>query len=284
MKLKEIYTNNKNFPLISFEVFPPKSDDKKLIEEIKVLKQYTPQFISLTYGAGGNGNKSFELLNIIRNLGINVVPHFTCITSSKKSVNERLIKIEKSGIENILALRGDIPTCESDRHFDFNYANELVAFIKDKTNLSIGVAGYPEGHIESPDLHSDILNLKKKVNAGADVIFTQLFFDNKKFYNYTEILREKGINLPVIAGIMPIISKNQLQKMTSMARVTIPNIINEKAEKYADDPISLRDFGIDYATEQCLDLIKNNVEGLHFFTLNKSYSTAKILENIKGVR
>ncbi len=282
MKLKEIYSDKKSKPAISFEVFPPADENKKLLDEINILKQYNPEFISLTYGAGGKGGKSFELLQQIKALGINVMPHFTCITSSKESITSALIKIEQSGIENILALRGDIPDFEINRSFDFNYANELVSFIKERTNLSIGVAGYPEGHIESPDLYSDIQNLKKKVSAGADVIFTQLFFDNNKFFDYIDILRNEGINIPIVAGIMPIISKKQIQRMTSMAKITVPAVIKENIEKYKDDSKSLREFGIDYATKQCIELIEHSVAGLHFFTLNKAYSTSKILDNIKG--
>lgn len=278
MKLREIYNNNKN--IISFEVFPPKDNEEELLNDIKLLKKYNPAFISLTCGAGGKENKSFELLNDILNLNINVMPHFTCITSSKNSVEEGLKAIESYGIENILALRGDIPENTNLRHYDFNYADELVSYIKAKTNLSVGVAGYPEGHIESPDIKSDIKNLKKKVDAGAEVIFTQLFFDNDKFYNYLQLIHENGIEVPVAAGIMPVRSYKQIIKMTSLARVSIPQKLQNKIDKYKDDTKSMIEMGIDYASQQCEELIKNKVKGLHFFTLNKSYSTAKILDNI----
>ena len=278
MKLKEIYSTEKI--IISFEVFPPKDSANKLLNEIGVLKKYNPAFLSLTCGAGGKENKSFDLLNDIQNLNINVMPHFTCITSSKNSVEEGLQTIENLGIENILALRGDIPENPVLRHYDFNYANELVSYIKAKTNLSVGVAGYPEGHIESPDIKSDIINLKKKVEAGADVIFTQLFFDNDKFYNYLQLLRDNGIEVPVAAGIMPVRSYKQIIKMTSLARVSIPQKLQADIEKFKDDTKSMTELGLDYASEQCSGLIKNNVNGLHFFTLNQSYSTAKILDNI----
>ena len=282
MKLREIYSDKKSRPVISFEVFPPNSDNGNLLDEIKVLKKYNPEFVSLTYGAGGKGGKSFELLQQIKALGLNVMPHFTCITSSKESIKSALIKIEQAGVENVLALRGDIPDFEINRNFDFSYANELVKFIKERTNLSIGVTGYPEGHIESPDLYTDIKNLKKKVDAGADVIFTQLFFDNKKYFDYVNILRDEGINLPVIPGIMPIISEKQITKMTSMAKITVPDIVKEKIEQYKNNSKSLQAFGIDYATQQCLELLEKGACGLHFFTLNKSHSTSKILDNIKG--
>lgn len=275
MNLKEIYSNNQK-PVISFEVFPPKDNEENLLTEIEILKEYNPSFISLTCGAGGKENKSFELLRKIK--GVDLMPHFTCITSTKQSVDEGLKELENIGIENILALRGDIPQNPELRRCDFNYANELVSFIKAKTDLSIGVAGYPEGHIESPDLKTDIENLKRKIDAGADVIFTQLFFDNSKFYDFTERVRKAEIEIPIAAGIMPVISKKQIERMVSMAKVTIPDELKNAMEKYD----SLKEFGINFAIRQCQDLIKNDVKGLHFFTLNKSYSTVKILQNLSS--
>ena len=273
MKLKETYQKF----AISFEVFPPKDDNTKLFEELKILKTYNPAFLSLTYSAGGNGLKSFELVRNIKNFGFDVMPHFTCISSTKQSVDEDLQDLEKMGIDKILALRGDVPEDETLIKHDFNYANELVSFIKEKTKLSIAVGGYPEGHIESPDLKTDIDNLKRKVDAGAEVIFTQLFFDNNKFYDFMERVGNAGINISVVPGIMPVISKKQIDKMTSLAKISIPKDLNHALDSYVD----LKEFGIDYATKQCLDLIKNGVKGLHFYTLNKSYSTAKILDNIR---
>ncbi len=277
MKLREIYSTDKT--VISFEVFPPKSETENLLKEIKILVNHNPAFISLTYGAGGNENKSFSLLKNIKNTGINVMPHFTCITSTKENIEKDIKKLSKLGTENILALRGDIPQDKSLMKHDFHYANELVSFIKEKTNLSAGVAGYPEGHIESPDLKTDIENLKRKVDAGADAIFTQLFFENGLFFDYVNRVRDAGIMVPVIAGIMPVISEKQVNKMTSMANISVPKKLKEALEKYHDN--ALLDFGIEFATEQCTELIKENVKGLHFYTLNKAYSTNKILDNIK---
>ena len=277
MKLREIYSTDKT--VISFEVFPPKSEPEKLLKETAILANHNPAFISLTYGAGGNENKSFNLLKNIKNAGINVMPHITCITSSKENIEKDIKKLTELGIENILALRGDIPQDKSLMKHDFHYANELVSFIKEKTNLSVGVAGYPEGHIESPDLKTDIDNLKRKVDAGADAIFTQLFFENGFFFDYVNRVRDVGITIPVIAGIMPVISKKQVNKMTSMANISVPKKLKEALEKYPDN--ALLEFGIEFASEQCRGLIKENVKGLHFYTLNKSYSTDKILNNIK---
>ena len=276
MKLSEIYSTHKT--IISFEVFPPKSEPEKLLKETAILANHNPAFISLTYGAGGNENKSFNLLKNIKDAGINVMPHFTCITSTKENIEKDIKKLSQLGVENILALRGDIPQDKSLMKHDFHYANELVSFIKEKTNLSVGVAGYPEGHIESPDLKTDIDNLKRKVDAGADAIFTQLFFENGFFFDYVNRVRDAGITIPVIAGIMPVISKKQVNKMTSMANISVPKKLKEALEKYQDN--ALLDFGIEFATEQCRQLIKESVKGLHFYTLNKSYSTDKILRNI----
>lgn len=279
MKLREIYNTDKT--VISFEVFPPKENSEKLLEEIKVLKHHNPAFISLTYGAGGNENKSFELLKQIKDTEINVMPHFTCISTTKENIERNINKLIDLKIENILALRGDIPENKELQKHDFNYASDLVEFIKHKTNLSIGVAGYPEGHIESPDLDTDINYLKAKVDKGADAIFTQLFFDNNNFYKFIDKTEKAGINIPIIPGIMPIISKKQVEKMVKLANITVPPNVQENISKLKDK--DLIEFGIEYATSQCEELIKNGIKGLHFYTLNKSYSTNEILNNIKGV-
>ena len=277
MKLREIYNTEKT--VISFEVFPPKENSDKLLEEIKKLKQHNPSFISLTYGAGGNENKSFELLKQIQNTGINVMPHFTCITSTKDNVKKNINTLLDLKVENILALRGDIPEDKGLQKHDFAHASDLVEFIKHNTSLSIGVAGYPEGHIESRDLDTDINYLKAKVDKGADVIFTQLFFDNDKFYKFVDKANKTGINIPIIPGIMPILSEKQVNKMVNLAQITVPTNLKENICKLKDK--DLIEFGIEYASTQCENLIKNGVKGLHFYTLNKSYSTNQILNNIK---
>lgn len=276
MDLKTIYSDNKLH--ISFEVFP-EQDTENLYKSLDVLKQYNPSLVSLTFGAGGN-NKAFsvDILRYLKfNMNFTLMPHFTCICNSKQTVKDNLKVIEELRIKNILALRGDIPQDKSQCVYDFRYANELVEFIKSTSNLSVAVAGYPEGHIESPDLKTDIENLKRKVDSGADVIFTQLFFDNTKFFSYVERVRKAGITIPVIPGIMPIISKKQVDKMTNLAKIEVPEVIINNLENNDN----LRDFGVEYASKQCEDLIKNGVKGLHFYTLNKSYSTSKILDNIK---
>jgi len=285
MELKEIY-DVRNYqkglfrqPKISFEVFPPKDGDiSKLFEQVRILKKYKPALISITYGAnGGNRDLSFELIKSFLDLELNVMPHFTCVCADFAGVETHLRAVENLGIENILALRGDIPQGVKVCDFDFKYANELVDFIYQKTTLSIAVAGYPEGHIESVSLKDDIENLKRKVDAGASAIYTQLFFDNEKFYNYVDLVRKAGINLPVIPGIMPVRSVKQLDKMTSLARIEIPDTFRSQLEKFPNDA---KKIGTEFAINQCRDLMDNQVLGLHFFTLNNSDQTSEILDNI----
>lgn len=278
MNLKEIYSGKL---AISFEIFPHE-DLEKIYRELNILKKFKPALVSLTYGAGGNTRVfSYEILKHLKTkMQFEVMPHFTCICSNRQNVEENLEQIEKLGIQNILALRGDIPENNTVCYRDFQYANELTAFISHKTDLSIGVAGYPEGHIESPDLKTDIENLKRKVDAGASAIYTQLFFDNQKFYNYTKLVKEKGIKTPIIPGIMPILSIKQIEKMTKLARISIPKNLCEKLDRYKDNQEDIKKFGIEFASSQCSELIAEGIAGLHFFTLNKSYSTSKILENI----
>lgn len=285
MELSEIYQNEKcgvigDFsPKISFEIFPPKNGDiSGLFEELRILKRYNPVLVSLTYGASGGLNRfSCEDLKSIRDLEFNLMPHFTCVSMLKDEIEKHIISVENLGIENILALRGDIPDYINPHELDFTHANELVEFIQAKTTLSIGVAGYPEGHIESKNLKDDIKYLKKKVEAGASAIFTQLFFDNNKLYHYIETVNNSGINCPIIAGIMPVRSLKQIEKMTSMARVSVPKKFIEKLEKFPNDSIQI---GTEFTTEQCKNLIENGVNSLHFFTLNHSDQTSKILDNI----
>ncbi len=285
MELSEIYQKERcrvigDFsPKISFEIFPPKNGDiSELFEELRMLKKYNPVLVSLTYGASGGLNRfSYEDLKSIRDLEFNLMPHFTCVSMLKDEIEKHIISVEHLGIENILALRGDIPDYINPAELDFSHANELVEFIQSKTTLSIGVAGYPEGHIESKTLKDEIKYLKKKVEAGASAIFTQLFFENDKLYRYIETVKNAEINCPIIAGIMPVRNLKQIEKMTSMARITVPKKFVEKLEKFPKDS---KQIGTEFAIEQCQNLIENGVTSLHFFTLNHSDQTSEILDNI----
>lgn len=285
MKLREIY-KEENSPVISFEFFPPKDDTDgtktaALLSEIRLLKKYNPALVSLTHGAGGSDtNRGIEIIRqIYTKLNINVMPHFTCIRSTIQEVDERLDLLNNIGIENILALRGDIPQDKNFCFQDFRYASELVGYIKNKSDFSIAVAGYPDGHIESPDLKTDIENLKRKVDAGADVIYTQLFFENNKFYNFKEKLQNAGITIPVAAGIMPVVSTKQINKILSDLKVKIPQKLLEKIEKFENNPDDIKKAGIEFAAAQYADLTAQKVDGIHFYTLNKSDAVSKILDN-----
>ena len=279
MKLSKIYKNSFH---VSLEVFPPKTAEKydDLFAELSILKKFNPAFISLTWGASGNSNNSVGFVERILEAEFDVMPHFTCICSSRSYVKSHIKDLENLGIESILALRGDIPVDKTLCCNDFRYANELVEFIKTNSDLSVGVAGYPEGHIEAISLNEDIKNLKRKINAGGDVIFTQLFFDNNKFFDYVDLIREFGIDVPVVAGIMPIISKKQIEKMTSLARITIPAKLEDKINKFSNSAEDMKKLGVEYASLQCEQLIKKGVAGLHFYTLNRSASVNEILNNI----
>ncbi len=285
MKLIDIYSNS-NKTSISFEIFPPKDDLtgnnlEKLFSEVEKLQQYNPSLISVTYGAGGsNKEKSYNIVKGLTENNITVMPHFTCVCSKKEQIDEYLEQLKALHIENILALRGDEPKDISVCYLDFRYANDLVKYLNEKTDFCIAVAGYPEGHIAAPDLITDIKNLKNKISAGGCVIYTQMFFDNEKLYKYKELLEQENIDVPVVAGILPIRSYTQLDRMLSMAKVTLPDKLMNKLEKYKDNNDDIKKIGVDFASEQCQELIDNGIAGLHFYTLNKSDSVSKILDNI----
>lgn len=288
MKLREIYNNKK--PVISYEIFPPKGEGEELtakisalLNELKELVEFNPSFISVTYGAGGSTReRTFELVLKIRDmLGVTTLPHFTCVGASKDEILVSLKEIQALNIKNILALRGDPPKGQENfvRPKDgFGYANELVEFIRANVDLGVAVAGYPEGHQEAESLEKDILNLKRKVDAGADVIITQLFFDNKYYYDFVEKTRNVGINIPIVPGILPVSSLNQLQKVTSLCKCTLPAELVNGLKERENNPEAMKEFGLDFAIRQCRDLIQNNVPGIHFYTLNKAFATKKVLE------
>ena len=282
--LKQINTS------ISFEFFPPKTEEaeKQLFQTIKDLELLNPTFVSVTYGAGGSTRDRTRKIvkRIYEEINLTVMAHLTCIGHTKKELIEILQDYKSIGIENILALRGDIPI--NQENFDVPkdgclHANELVELIRNNFGnyFSIGVACYPEGHPESPNLERDIYYFKKKVEAGAEFAITQMFFKNEYFYSYLEKIRKEGINIPIIPGIMPITNFKQIRKFASMCGATIPEELVKRLEKYENSPEMVKEIGIEYATEQCIDLLKHNVKGLHFYTLNKSDATIQIYGKIK---
>lgn len=275
-------------PIISFEVFPPKNDfeanSQKLLNELAILKQFQPAFISVTYGAGGsNQSNSFDLaIKIKKELNIEVMPHFTCIGAAEESVKSYLDLVQEHGIKSILALRGDIPQDVTNFEFneDFKFASDLVEFIKANTDLSIGVAGYPECHRECSSLDEDIQNLRKKVDAGASAIITQVFFNNDHYFKFVEKVRSEGIDAPVIPGILPVINLAQVERMSTLCGAEIPQEFVDKLVAHKDDKEAVQKLGIEFAIEQCQQLCDAKVPGIHFYTLNKSFAVKEVLENV----
>ena len=283
MKIKNIFEQN-NRAILSFEVFPPKKTSPiesvySKLEEICALK---PDFISVTYGAGGTGghSRTCEIASKIKNdLGVESVAHLTCVNSTKADIDSTLEDFKAHNIENILALRGDFVEGIEPKK-DFIYASDLCAYIKSKGDFDIAGACYPEVHGEAEDEVADVLNLKKKVEAGAEHLISQLFFDNSAFYRFIERTRIAGIDVPIEAGIMPVTNKNQIERMVSMCGASLPVKFTKIMQKYESKPEALRDAGIAYAVEQIVDLLANGVDGIHLYTMNNPYVARKITEAI----
>lgn len=286
MQIKTLLKNSS--PLFSFEFFPPKTDEglSALLETVSSLKDLNPSYVSITYGAGGNTRaKTVELVaKIKRDIGLETAAHLTCVGHSQNELKDNLTELQQKGIENIVALRGDPPKGETrftPAPNGFRYASELTAFIRKNFQFSIGVAGYPEKHIESPSLESDIQHLKEKIEAGGDFVITQLFFDNAHYYSYVKRLRALGVTVPVVAGIMPITDVEQTKRFTTMCGASIPAPLLAKLESAATDKEKIAEIGVEHSVSQCQDLLENKVPGIHFYTLNKSRSTREILERLK---
>jgi methylenetetrahydrofolate reductase (NADPH) len=276
-----------NNPALSFEFFPPKTAEgsEALFRTISELKSLEPAYVSVTYGAGGSTRQLTHdlVVRLSQELGLTIVSHLTCVGASKDEIRQILERYEESGIRNILALRGDPPK-EAHGVFQphpdgFHYASELVDFIKKNfPSMGIGVAGFPEGHPETPNRLKEIDNLKAKIDSGADYICTQLFFDNHDFYDYTERCTLAGIQVPIIAGIMPITSRKGMQRMAELSLGSRFPAKLLRALARAEDDEYAENVGIHWATEQVRDLIDNGAAGIHFYTLNKSKATLKIYQ------
>lgn len=282
---------DKNQISFSFEFFPPRTDKgwESLFETISDLEPLKPAYVSVTYGAGGSTrDRTHELVTKIeKDTGITVVSHLTCVGSSKDEIMDILKKYKEAGIVNILALRGDAPEGSKkwEQHPDgFRHASELVGFIKKHfPDMGTGVAGFPEGHPETWNRLKEIDYLKAKVDEGADYIVTQLFFENRDFYDFCERCEIAGINVPIVAGIMPIVTKSGMERMAELAAgARFPARLIRGVERAESDEY-VEKFGIHWATEQVRDLIDNNVKGIHFYTLNRSLQTLKIYESL-GIR
>ena len=285
MKINTILSDKK--PSISFEVFPPKQetgldDVKAAAGAIAALK---PSFMSVTYGAAGSTSKlTIEVASDIKNLhNVPVLPHLTCVASSKEHVTNMLNQIRENNIDNIMALRGDLPKDGIICH-DYEHASDLIRDIKAQApDLCIGGACYPEGHVECTRKSDDILFLKEKVDAGCDFLTTQMFFDNNIFFNYLYKVRTAGIQVPVVAGIMPVTNANQMARIYKLSQAYVPHRFAALLDKFADNPAAMKQAGIIYATDQIIDLFANGINNVHVYTMNKPEVAAKIQSNVSKI-
>lgn len=283
MRIKDIF---KEKTVFSFEVFPPKktSTVDVIYKTLDEMKDLSPDFISVTFSAGGSGNGHFalDIASSIKKMGITPVIHLPCINNTKEEISETLTQLKDKGIENILALRGD-KNPDIPPKTDFAHASDLITYIRSQGEFDIAGACYPEGHPDSDSLVDDIINLRKKVEAGADHLITQLFFDNDYFYDFRERAAIAGINVPIEAGIMPVVNKNQIERMVTTCGASLPKRFVKIMQKYGDNPEALRDAGIAYAISQIIDLVANGVDGIHLYTMNNAYVARKISETVAGL-
>jgi methylenetetrahydrofolate reductase (NADPH) len=287
MEIKMIQDMFKNKRTVSFEVFPPKKDGEfeAAHETLDALGALSPDFISVTYGAGGSrSKKTVEIASYIQNtLKIDAVAHVTCVGSRQEQLLQVCEDLKANGINHVLALRGDRPKDMTDEQFaarDFVHASDMMQFLKANTELHIAGACYPEKHFESFSMESDLNNLKKKQDAGAEYFISQLFFDNDFYYSFLEKAAKKGITVPICAGIMPITSAKQIGTTITLAGSSIPKALADLIATYGDNPEEMRKAGIDYAIRQIRDLQENGVNDIHIYTMNKPTTAKEIVENI----
>ncbi len=277
-------------PIFSFEFFPPKTDDgaRHLMTAVADLKSaWSPDFVSVTYGAGGSTrDRTLEVVSRIqKELNITTMAHLTCVGSSRAEIGETVDRLRASGIENILALRGDAPK-EAGATFQtvpggFKHASELVGYLKSRSDVDIGAACYPETHIESKNAEEDLKWTRHKVEQGVQFLITQLFFDNECYWAFVDRARRAGIQVPIVPGIMPITNVAQVERFTEMCGASIPRELSERLQRGKDDPALVMATGIEHAIRQCRKLLEGGAPGLHFYTLNKSHATRCILAAVR---
>lgn len=283
MKIRDILS--KGEPTLSFEVFPPKTEDKyeSVEHAVTAIAGLKPSFMSVTYGAGGGTSQyTVDIASEVQKQGVTPLAHLTCVSSTREKVHSVLQKLKEKGIENVLALRGDIPA-DGRVEKDYQYASQLIAEIRKEGDFCIGAACYPEGHVESANKTADIHYLKEKVEAGCDFVTTQMFFDNNILYNYLYRIREAGVTVPVIAGIMPVTSASQISRICSMSGTYLPSRFKAIVDRFGDNPAAMKQAGIAYATEQIIDLIANGVNGIHIYSMNKPDVAARIQESLSEI-
>ena len=287
MKIPELFEQKK--PVFSLEIFPPKkkSNIDTIYDTVAKLAECNPDFISVTYGAGGNlaDNSTCEIAsNIKKKYGIETAAHLTCVNSTREDVKEMIGRFQAADIRNVLALRGDIVPDQEIKK-DFEHANELAIEIQRKCNDDIEILGacYPEGHYESRSLDEDIHNLKYKIGAGVKALITQLFFDNQLFYEFIGKARMMGIRVPISAGIMPIVNSRQIERTVALSGASLPHEFTKMIGLYENDPEGLFDAGIEYAVNQIRDLITNGVDGIHLYIMNNPEVARRVYEDIKDL-
>lgn len=281
--------NSKNVTL-SYEVFPPKTDDgyDSVAKAVMELSALDPDYISVTYGAGGGTSKNtVRIASEIQDmLGTTALPHLSCACSTRKEIAGLLDQMEENGLHNVLALGGDRPADAADAAdapsapFDYEYAYQLVTDIKQRGKFCIGAACYPEGHVKCENKAMDLVHLKNKVDCGVDFLITQMFFDNNVLYSFLYQAYRKNIQVPVVAGVMPVTAARQIQRISQLSGATLTPRFKVILDKWGDDPESMKQAGIIYATEQIIDLVANGVRGIHIYTMNKPDVARKIKENL----
>lgn len=286
MKIRDILKSEE--PHISFEVFPPKTDAgyDSVLSATRKIAALKPSFISVTYGAGGGTSKNTVSIatQIEKDFGVTSLAHLTCVSSTKEEVHRVIDQLKENQIENILALRGDIPSeSEFPLPSHYRYASELIEDIRKQGEFCIGAACYPEGHVETEHKKDDIRNLKHKVDCGVDFLTTQMFFDNNILYNFLYRIREKGITVPVLPGIMPVTNKKQIARIGGLSGTILPERFRAIVDRFGDDPGAMQQAGIAYATDQIIDLIANGVNHIHVYSMNKPEVAEAIMSNLSEI-
>lgn len=284
-RIKDILKNTD--PHISFEIFPPKTDAgyESVVSAAEKIAALKPSYISVTYGAGGGTSKNtVKIASHIKSLGVTSLAHLTCVSSTKEKVHEVIGELKKQGIENILALRGDIP---KDTEFplpgQYRYACELIEDIKTQGDFCIGAACYPEGHVDTEYKKDDIMHLKNKVDCGVDFLTTQMFFDNDILYNFLYRIREKGITVPVLPGIMPITNVKQMKRTLELSGTQLPRRFTALLDRFGENPKAMKQAGIAYATDQIIDLIANGINHIHVYSMNNPDVAEAIMNNLSDI-
>lgn len=286
MKIRDIF--KKEEQTFSFEFFPPK-DTINAVEfgiNIGQLLKLDPSFVTVTYGAGGTTQETtFNIVDLLQNkLGLSCMAHYTCVGADRNKIKEDLKRLESINIENLMLLRGDPPKGSVDfqpPEDGFAYANELIDYVKEVGDFSIGAAAYPEKHFEAASFDMDIDNLKKKVDAGADFLVTQMFFDNQFYFDFADKCKKAGIEERIIPGIIPITNYSQIKRFLSLSNSALPPYLEAELERYKDDDAKVYEIGIEHAIKQCKELLRTGAPGIHFYTLNKSRAVVEIFESIK---